>query len=272
MRYCLLALLRLPPRISPEPRSERRPRQWVAAHKLVRVAPNPDLAPLDGIDSDGRQRGLTADYLKLIAARTGLEFRVVRIAARDQAARALREHRVDIVPGVVANVDDHSVLYTSSYLCLPAAIYTRAGELGFATLAQLGGHAVAAVEPWPAIVSGKVALDQGANRSGYGDGDAPAARARCRRLPLAYVHGADAIARLKLDKDVFVRADRCRSRIHSPFAARRSCALYSMASTASVPKKTRACASAGSRAQRCRQPRRLWDRSQGAAAFYSRRS
>jgi len=132
-------------------------RQWVAAHKFVRVAPNPDLAPLDAIDSDGRQRGLTADYLKAISSRTGLEFRVVRMADRDQAARALREHRVDIVPGMVANVADHSVLYTSSYLRLPAAIYSRAGELGYATLAQLGGHVVVAVEPWPAIVSGKVA-------------------------------------------------------------------------------------------------------------------
>src|SRR5678816_1698351 len=52
-------------------------RQWVAAHKVIRVAPDPDLAPIDGIDADGRQRGLSADYLKLIAARTGLEFKAV---------------------------------------------------------------------------------------------------------------------------------------------------------------------------------------------------
>jgi hypothetical protein len=57
-------------------------RQWLAAHKVVRVAPDPDLAPIDGIDAEGRQRGLSADYLKLIAARTGLEFKVVRITSR----------------------------------------------------------------------------------------------------------------------------------------------------------------------------------------------
>src|SRR5512146_2339447 len=49
-------------------------RQWLAAHKVIRVAPDPDLAPIDGIDAEGHQRGLSADYLKLIAARTGLAF------------------------------------------------------------------------------------------------------------------------------------------------------------------------------------------------------
>jgi len=202
--YCLLALLLLAATSASAQNLElsAAQRQWVAAHKLVRVAPNPDLAPLDGIDSDGRQHGLTADYLKLIAARTGLEFRVVRMAARDQATRALNEHRIDIVPGVVANVDDQSVLYTSSYLRLPAAIYTRSGELGFATLAQLGGHVVAAVEPWPAIVSGKVASIKM---------HAAADTKTAMRLLLAHdadayvgdtFTAADAIARLKLDKDI----------------------------------------------------------------------
>ena len=41
--------------------SERRPASVGRGAQAPCAAPNPDLAPLDGIDSDGRQRGLTAD-------------------------------------------------------------------------------------------------------------------------------------------------------------------------------------------------------------------
>src|SRR5512143_3591315 len=73
-------------------------RQWLAAHKVIRVAPDPDLAPIDGIDTEGHQRGLSADYLKLIAARTALELRAVRLTTRSDAPRPLAAPRVHLVP------------------------------------------------------------------------------------------------------------------------------------------------------------------------------
>ena len=134
-------------------------RQWAAAHKVVRVAVDPDLEPIDGLDVDGRQRGLSADYLKLIAARSGLEFRTVRLRDRAEAWRALREHRVDLL-SAAAPGDDAAALRTTPYLQLSAAIYSRSGEPGFATLAQLAGHAVAVADaaPWPAAAGTRTAL------------------------------------------------------------------------------------------------------------------
>src|SRR5512143_224597 len=128
-------------------------RQWLAAHKVIRVAPDPDLAPIDGIDAEGRQRGLSADYLKLIAARTGLEFRVVRVANRDDALRALAEHRVDLVPAAPPGVaGKQNMLFSAPYLRLSAAVFARSAEPGFSSLDQLRGHSIALVEasPWAA--------------------------------------------------------------------------------------------------------------------------
>jgi potassium efflux system protein len=177
-------------------------RQWIAAHKTVRVAPDPDLAPIDSVDADGRERGLTADYLKLIAARTGLEFRSVRMATRAEALRALRERRVDIVPGAVAGKDDQTTLYSSPYLHLSAVIYARAGEPGFTNLGQLGGHLVALAEPWPELIAAQVttlklqpAPDIANALRSLQDKSVDA----CIGDPVTI---GDALARLKLDQDI----------------------------------------------------------------------
>jgi potassium efflux system protein len=203
---CLLALLLFAATSASGQNLELSPaqRQWVAAHKVVRVAPDPDLAPLDGVDGEGRQRGLTADYLKLIAARTGLEFRVTRLPTRVEAVRALRERRIDLLPGAVANSADPDTLYTTRYLSLAAAIYSRAGEPGFSTLGQLGGHVVAVVEssPWPPLIAA-----QGNSLKLRKEPDIAAALKQLREKNADAFIGdpfttAEAIARLKLDKGI----------------------------------------------------------------------
>jgi len=178
-------------------------RQWVATHKVVRVAPDPDFAPIDGVDGEGRERGLAADYLKLVAARTGLEFRTVRVATRSDGMRALRERRADLLPAAGVTDNDRDAIYSKPYLRLSAAIFARAGEPGFATLAQLAGHLVTVVEasPWPALVA------KGGTVKLLRDNDIAAALKRLRDKDAdAYIGdpftAADAIARLKLDKDI----------------------------------------------------------------------
>ncbi|HET7065750.1 MAG TPA: transporter substrate-binding domain-containing protein [Rudaea sp.] len=180
-------------------------RQWVAAHKAVRVAPDPDLAPIDGVDAEGRQHGLSADYLKLIAARTGLEFHVVRVANRSDALRALAEHRADLMSAAAPGADGkQNILYTAPYLRLSAAVFARRGEPGFSSLDQLRGHSIALVasSPWAALLA---AQDSSAKARSFPD-IAAALNALRDKAVDAFVgdpfRTADALARLKLDQDI----------------------------------------------------------------------
>ncbi|HSE11526.1 MAG TPA: transporter substrate-binding domain-containing protein, partial [Rudaea sp.] len=180
-------------------------RQWLAAHKVIRVAPDPDLAPIDGIDAEGHQRGLSADYLKLIAARTGLAFRVVRVANRSEALRALAEHRVDLMTAAAPGTGSRqNMLYTAPYLRLSAAVFARSGEPGFSSLDQLRGHSIALVEasPWAALLA---AQDSSAKPRSFPD-IAAALHALRDKTVDAFVgdpfRTADALARLKLDQDI----------------------------------------------------------------------
>jgi len=180
-------------------------RQWLAAHKVVRVAPDPDLAPIDGIDVDGRQHGLSADYLKLIAARTGLEFHVVRATSRSDALHALAEHRADLMSAAAPGADGkQNILYTAPYARLSAAVFARRGEPGFSTLDQLRGHSIALVasSPWAALLA---AQDSSAKARTFPD-IAAALNALRDKTVDAFVadpfRTADALARLKLDQDI----------------------------------------------------------------------
>jgi len=204
--FSLLALLLLAETGAQAQNPELSPalRQWAAAHHIVRVAPDPDFAPIDSIDGGGHERGLTADYLKLIAARTGLEFRVVRVATRGDAVRALRERRADLVTAAAAADNDPAALYTKPYLHLTAAIYARAAEPGFAALGQLGGHVVSVVDrsPWPALIAA-----QAASLKLQKNADIAAALKRLHEKGAdAYVGdpftAADASARLRLESDI----------------------------------------------------------------------
>ncbi len=132
-------------------------RQWIAGHHTIRVTPDADFAPIDGLDADGRQRGLAADYLKLIGTRSGLEFRVVRTPNRREALAALREHRADLLPSAFVASPSTSALFSATYLRLSAAIYVRHGSPGFGKLDALDRHKVAVVADhiWPDLLMGK---------------------------------------------------------------------------------------------------------------------
>lgn len=132
-------------------------RQWIAAHRDIRVAPDPDLAPIDGLDQDGRQRGLAADYLKAIADRTGLRFRVVRTAGRNAALVALRQHHVDLIPSALVSARADSVIYSAPYLRLAAVAYVRHGNPEMVRLEALDRHKVGVVadQIWPELLAAK---------------------------------------------------------------------------------------------------------------------
>ena len=182
-------------------------RQWVAAHKTVRIAPNPDLIPIDGIDVEGHERGLSADYLKLIGTRTGIEFRVDASASRGDRLRALRERRVDLLPAVFEpTIAEPGTVNSAAYLRLSAAIYARAGEPGFETAAQLDGHTIAVVETaaWTSLLgteSPKAKLQK------FADVGTALSALRDKAVD-AYVGDpfttGDALERAKLDRDILL--------------------------------------------------------------------
>lgn len=121
-------------------------RAWREQHTEIRVAPDPEFAPIDSIDADGRQTGLAADYLRLVTERSGLRFRVVPVKSWKDALQALRDKRVDMLSSAFASPERAEIaLFSAAYLRLPCAAFVRRAA-GVERLDQIESQRIAVAE------------------------------------------------------------------------------------------------------------------------------
>ncbi|MDY4301064.1 ATP-binding protein [Pseudomonas salmasensis] len=116
-------------------------RDWIAANPVLRVGVFDNLLPFEYI-SDGQLRGLSAKYLGLIAARTGLHFQSVVTGNRSARKDMLISGEVDILPTRRRDDDpvkDLGMLYTTPYNTSSTILVSRFGQQPFVDLEQLAG-------------------------------------------------------------------------------------------------------------------------------------
>lgn len=119
---------------------------WRDQHSEIRVAPDPEFAPIDSVDGSGQQTGLAADYLRLVAERSGLRFRIVPVKSWKDALQALREQRVDMLSSAFASPERAEIaLFSAAYLRLPCAAFVRR-VTGIERLDQIETHRIAVAE------------------------------------------------------------------------------------------------------------------------------
>ncbi|MDN5486388.1 MAG: ATP-binding protein, partial [Pseudomonas sp.] len=116
-------------------------REWIAANPVLRVGVFDNLLPFEYI-SDGQLRGLSAKYLGLIAARTGLHFQSVVTGNRSARKDMLISGEVDILPTRRRDDDpvkDLGMRYTTPYNTSSTILVSRFGQQPFVDLEQLAG-------------------------------------------------------------------------------------------------------------------------------------
>lgn len=96
--------------------------------KVIRVAPDPDFAPVDYFDR-GRHQGIAADLLALLARREGVRFEVVRVSSWQAAMDALASGRADVLSSAVVDpAREGSMRFTRPYIQLQAGALVRKGS------------------------------------------------------------------------------------------------------------------------------------------------
>lgn len=100
-------------------------RAWLEAHPVITIAPDPDGLPYECLDADGTYRGVSADYLKIIAAELGVRFQVVRAADWSGVLALAHEKAVDILPAVaLTEKRQGSLIFTDPYLKVPGVLFS----------------------------------------------------------------------------------------------------------------------------------------------------
>ena len=172
-----------PPLPAPDPLTPGE-RAWLNGHPVIRLAPDPDFAPIEFFDEQGEYTGLAADYAHVLEQKLGIVFTVVRCADWSEVLRRAEAREVDVLNAAVPTPERERYLrFVPAYLHMPMVIITRQHADAPRTPDELAGRRVALVRNYghaelivrlqPRLIPVPVAnTAEGLRRTAFGQVDA----------------------------------------------------------------------------------------------------
>ncbi len=74
----------------------REEERWLEQHPDIRFAPAPYYPPVEFFDENDIYRGITADFLKIMSERQGLDMNVIQYTNWDKVVEAAKNRDVDV--------------------------------------------------------------------------------------------------------------------------------------------------------------------------------
>lgn len=120
--------------------------QWLTRHPHLRLGIDPDWAPFEFRDSDGKYRGMASSFIALANDRLGIKMSPEDIGSWSEVLAAARNGEVDVLPAISPTRERANYLYfTRPYLEFPMVIITRSNAPFIGGLEEMGGMKIAVV-------------------------------------------------------------------------------------------------------------------------------
>ena len=117
---------------------------WLKAHPVIRVGIDRDFAPYEWLDKKGNFDGVNAELLRLLEARLGVRFEVVKGKSWQETLDAAKAGELDMLSDAVNTPDRRDYLgFTSSFIKSPIVILNDRRKGYVSALRQLYGKRVA---------------------------------------------------------------------------------------------------------------------------------
>ncbi len=101
-------------------------RQWLIQHPVIRVAMDPDWAPVEYRDKNGEFDGISMDYLSLLENKLGVSFEVVKGLTWQEAVEAIKNKQADMFTSVTYTKQrEEYAIFTEPYITIPIRIFAR---------------------------------------------------------------------------------------------------------------------------------------------------
>ncbi|MEZ5759346.1 MAG: transporter substrate-binding domain-containing protein [Emcibacteraceae bacterium] len=124
---------------------------YLENHKVIRVAANVDMTPLEFIDESGKISGISGSLLEEVGKRLNIRFEWTGNRSWAEALEQIKTGKADILSSAVLTSDRETyLLFSDSYLDLTNMIFTKENGNTYRTLNELAGKSVA-VEKGTAI-------------------------------------------------------------------------------------------------------------------------
>ena len=119
---------------------------WLNQHPRIKVAINDQYLPLSFIDEQGAFKGISADVLAHISARTGLVFEAVKAQSVEDLAVLVASGKADMMGAFTPSVSrENQLRFTRPYLTTPFVLVTPLKTQSPVTLDQMAGQRVVLV-------------------------------------------------------------------------------------------------------------------------------
>lgn len=100
-------------------------KQWLKDNPTVNVANEMDWPPFD-YNKDGKALGLSIDYIKLIAERTGIQVKYINNHTWPELIKLYNQQKIDVMPAFYKNAErEKTTLFTSPYYKGTLGIFIR---------------------------------------------------------------------------------------------------------------------------------------------------
>lgn len=100
--------------------------QWIRDNRTVVIGVDPDWAPFEFIDADGNYSGMASDFVKLIAQKTGLIFKVQHNESWMDVINSAKAGKLDMLPSISWSAQRSEYLtFTSPHMNYPMVILTN---------------------------------------------------------------------------------------------------------------------------------------------------
>lgn len=120
---------------------------WLAEHPVVRIAPDPNFAPVEWFNQEGDYSGVSSDYIKIIEKLLGIRFEIVRGENWNEMVAMARAREIDALTAIIPTPQRKEYLtFTQPYLTLKRAIFSNRDIGDIRTLADLKGYKIAVVK------------------------------------------------------------------------------------------------------------------------------
>ncbi len=118
--------------------------RFMEEHPVIRLGVDPEFIPYEFFDSDGEYKGIAADYLALIAEKTGLQFEVARGLTWSEAYESAVERDLDALPCVSRTAQrEKYFLFSNAYISFQRVMFVNEDNRDIKTFEDLYGKTAA---------------------------------------------------------------------------------------------------------------------------------
>ncbi len=113
---------------------------WIRDHPVIRLGIDPEFAPYEFIDDEGKYDGIASGYIELLNKRLGLDMRIVPDLSWDEAVEQAKRKTIDVLPCVGMTKERKAYLaYSRPYIVFQRVIVMRADAPFVTDLSEISG-------------------------------------------------------------------------------------------------------------------------------------